>query len=96
MKSTKHTGSLAFKRRSGWSATLFNYCAGMKILSEAKLPVYQKSSMVHRVTWYLRLLRLTDLKPSSKSQNYTDMTLVTVELFDMRRGTNLLGCASQR
>ena len=44
--------------------------------------------MVHRVTWYLRLLRLTDLKPSSKSQNYTDMTLVTVELFDIRRGTH--------
>ena len=52
--------------------------------------------MVHRVTWYLRLLRLTDLKPFSKSQNYTDMTLITVELFDIRRGTNLLGCASQR
>ena len=52
--------------------------------------------MVHRVAWYLRLLRLTDLKPSSKSQNYTDMTLVTVELFDIRRGTHLLGCVSQR
>ena len=42
MKSTRHTGSLAFKGRSGWSAKLFNYCAGTKILWEARLPVYQK------------------------------------------------------
>ena len=51
MKSIKHTGFLAFKRRSGCSATLFSYCTGMKIILEAKLPIYQKSSMSHRVTW---------------------------------------------
>ena len=51
MKSTGHTGSLAFKRRLGCLATLFSDCAGMKIILEAKLPIYQKSSMAHRVTW---------------------------------------------
>ena len=50
MKSTKHTGSLAFKRRSGCSVTLLSYCAGTKIISEVKLPIYQKSSMAHRET----------------------------------------------
>ena len=81
MKSTRRTGAQAFKRRSGLSVTVFKLGAGMKILPEAKLPVYQKSSMAHRATWYLRLLRqlkcLTALKTSSKSLNYTDMTLVT-------------------
>ena len=75
------SGAQAFKRRSGLSATVFKLGAGMKILPEAKLPVYQKSSMAHRVTWYLRLLRqlkcLTAMKTSSKSLNDTDMTLVT-------------------
>ena len=33
------------------------YCAGMKIISEAKLPIYQKSSMAHRATRHVRLLR---------------------------------------
>ena len=51
MKSIRYTGSLAFKRRSGCSAIPFSYCAGMKIISEAKLPIYQKTSMAHRVTW---------------------------------------------
>ena len=41
MKSTRHTGSPAFKRRSGCSVTLFRYCARMKIISETKLPIYQ-------------------------------------------------------
>ena len=50
VKSTRYTGSLAFKRRPGCSATLFSYCAGMKIISEAKLPINQKSSMSHRET----------------------------------------------
>ena len=80
-KSTRCTGSLAFKRRSGWSATLFNYCVWMKILSEAKLPVYQKCWMAHKVTWHLRLLRqlkcLTALKTPSKCLNSTDMAFVT-------------------
>ena len=34
MKSTRRTGSLVFERLSGWSATLFSHCAGMKLLSE--------------------------------------------------------------
>ena len=51
MKSIRDTGSLALKRRSGCTATLFSYCAGMKITSEAKFPIYQKPSMAHRVTW---------------------------------------------
>ena len=29
----------------------------LKILSEAMLPIYQKSLMAHRITWHLRLLR---------------------------------------
>ena len=56
-KSTRRTGSLAFRRRSGCSATLFNYCATMKSISEAKLPINQKSSISHRVARYLWLLR---------------------------------------
>ena len=51
VKSTRYTGSLAFKRRSGCSAIPFSHCAGMKIISETKLPIYQKTSMAHRVTW---------------------------------------------
>ena len=35
--------SLAFRRRSGCSATLLSYCVAMKIISETKLPIYQKS-----------------------------------------------------
>ena len=50
MKGTWRTGSLVFKRRSGWSATLFSYCTGMKLLSEARLPIYQKPSMAHTLT----------------------------------------------
>ena len=63
-----HTGSLVFNGRSGYSAALFSSCPGMKILSEAKLPIYQKSSVAHgaRVERGLRLLRqlkcLTALK----------------------------------
>ena len=34
IKSTRRTGSLVFERLSGWSATLFSHCAGMKLLSE--------------------------------------------------------------
>ena len=32
----------ANRQQSGPSAILFSYCAGMKIISEAKLPIYQK------------------------------------------------------
>ena len=57
----------ANRQQSGPSATLFSYCAGMKIISEAKLPIYQKSSMAYRVARHLRLLcqlkYLTALKP---------------------------------
>ena len=81
MKGTWRRGSLAFKRRSGCSATLFSYCAEKTILSEVKLSIYQKSSMACKVTWHLWLLRqlkcLTALKTPSKSQNYTNMTLLT-------------------
>ena len=68
MKSTRRRGytRIAFKRRSGCPATHFNYCAGMTVILEAKLPIYEKPSMAHRVTWHLRLLRplkcLTALK----------------------------------
>ena len=63
------------------SDTLYSsYCAGMKIIPEARLPIYQKFSMAHKVTWHLRVLRqlkcLPALKTSRKSQNYTDMTLL--------------------
>ena len=81
MKSTRRGGYLASKRRSGCSATLFSYCAGITIMLKAKLPIYQKPSMVHKVKWHLRLLRqlkcITALKTPSKPQNYTDMTLLT-------------------
>ena len=75
MKSTWPRGSLAFKRRSGYSATLFSYCAEKTILSEVKLSIYQKSSMARKVTWHLWLLRqlkcLTALKnPQQVSELY--------------------------
>ena len=61
-----HTGSLVFKRRSGYSAALFSNCPGMKIISEAKLPIYQKSSVAHGARVERGLLRqlkcLTALK----------------------------------
>ena len=82
MKSTWHTGSLAFKRRSGCSATPFSYCAGMKILSAAKLPSYQKSSMTHRVTWHLtvasteRLNGLENLQQVSEFYRYDALNLL--------------------
>ena len=41
---------IVFKRRSGWLATLFSYCTGMKLLSEARSPIYQKPSMAHTLT----------------------------------------------
>ena len=51
----------------------------ISIISEEKLPIYQKSSMAYRVTRHLRplrqLIRLTAVK--SNSQNYTPMTLLT-------------------
>ena len=54
---------------------------GNEIISGAKLTIYQNSSMAHSVTRHLRLLRqlkwLTALKTSSKSQNYTYITLLT-------------------
>ena len=46
-----------FWRRSSCSATLLINCLGVTITSDAKLPIYQKSSMAHRVTRQLRLLR---------------------------------------
>ncbi|RMX56083.1 hypothetical protein pdam_00010385 [Pocillopora damicornis] len=30
----------------------FKYCAGMKVILEAKLSIYQKSSMAYKVTWF--------------------------------------------
>ena len=51
MKSIRRTGSPTFKRRSGCLATLFSYCAGKKIISEAKLPIYQKPSLTLKVMW---------------------------------------------
>ena len=35
----------------------FSNCAGIKILSKAKLPTYQKSLTAQRVRWHLKLLR---------------------------------------
>ena len=61
-----HTGSLVFKRRSGYSAALFSNCPRIKIISEAKLPIYQKSSVAHGARVERGLLRqlkcLTALK----------------------------------
>ena len=51
MKSIRRTGFPTFKRRLGYLATLLSFCAGMKIISEAKLPIYQKSSLAIRVMW---------------------------------------------
>ena len=66
-KSTRRTGYLAFSRWSGCSATLLSYCAAMKSISGAKLPIYQKSLVAGRITRHLRLLRqlkcLTVSKP---------------------------------
>ena len=50
MKSTRHTGSLAFKSRLGCSVTFFSYCAGMKIISDAK---FATPSLEREVDFYL-------------------------------------------
>ena len=74
MKSTRRRGSLALKRQSGCSATLLSYYAGMEVTSEAKLPIYQKPSMAHRVTWHIRLLRqLKHLTASKDTQKFPEL-----------------------
>ena len=86
MRSTRRTGSLVFRGRSGWLAKLFNHCAGMKLLWEAELLVYRKCSMAPRVMCYLRPLRRlkcqTDLKTSSKSKNYDTRNLLSCLALD--------------
>ena len=68
----------AKRRRSG-------YCAGMKIISEAKLPIYQKSSMAHRATRHVRLLR--QLKCLTASKNLQQVS--ELYIYD---ALNLLSC----
>ena len=88
MKSTWRTGSLGFKRLSGWSATLFSYCTGIKILSAAKFPIYQKSSMAHRLTWYLTaaliemLNGLENLQQVSELYQYDTFNLLSCMTMD--------------
>ena len=91
MKRTRRTRSLAFRRRSGCSATLFGYCAGMKIVSEAKLTIYQKSSKAHRVTRHLRLLRqlkcltaLENLQQVSELYLYDTLDLMSCTTLDVK------------
>ena len=90
MKSIKHTGSLGFKRRSDCSATLFSYCAGMKIISDVKLPIYQKSSMAHRVTWSktaasIKMLHgLENLQQVSKLYRYDALNQLSYLTQDMK------------
>ena len=71
-KSTRWTGYLAFRRWSGCSATLMSYCAAIKIISGAKLPIYQKFSMAERVTRHLRLLRQLKCLTASKTPTVLD------------------------
>ena len=71
-KSTRQRGSLASGRWSGCSATLLSYCAAIKIISEAKFPIYQKSSMAQRVTRHLRLLRQLKCLTASKTPMVLD------------------------
>ena len=61
------------------------YCAGMKIISEAKLPIYQKSSMAHRATRHVRLLR--QLKCLTASKNLQRVS--ELYIYD---ALNLLSC----
>ena len=66
----------ANQRRSGCSATHFSYCVGMKIVSEAKLPIYQKSSTAHRVTRHLKLLLLLKCLTALKNlQQFSELYL---------------------
>ena len=51
---------------------LYSYGAAMEIISEAKLPIYQKSSMAQRVTRHLRLLRQLKCLTSSKTPTVLD------------------------
>ena len=49
-----------------------SHCVAMKIISEAKLPINQKSSMVQRVTRHLRLLRQLKCLTASKTPTVLD------------------------
>ena len=71
-KITKRTGSEAFGRWSGCSATLLSYCAAIEIISEAKLPIYQRSSMARGVTRHLRLLPRLKCLTASKTSTVLD------------------------
>ena len=91
IKITRFTGSLALGRPSGCSATLFSYCMWMKITSEAKSPIYRKSSMGYRVTYHLRLLRqfkcltaLKNLQHVWKLYQYDAPNLLSCMILDMK------------
>ncbi|RMX43711.1 hypothetical protein pdam_00006341 [Pocillopora damicornis] len=72
-------------RRSGCSATLFSYCAGMTIISEAKSPIYQKPSMAHRETWHRRVLRqLIRLTQVSEFYRYDALNILSQMRLDVK------------
>ena len=70
---------------------LFSYCTGMKITSEAKLPIYQKSSVAHRIMWHLRLLHqlkcltaLKNLQQVSELYRYDALNLLSYMTLDVK------------
>ena len=63
----------------------------MKLILEAKLPIYQKSSVAHRVTWPLRLLRqlkcltaLKNLQQVSELYRYGSFNLLSYMTLDVK------------
>ena len=67
IQALKHSGGgRAVQRHS------LSYCAAMKIISAAKLPISQKSSMAQRVTRHLRLLRQLKYLTASKTPMVSD------------------------
>ena len=64
----------------------------MKIISEAKLPIYQKTSMAHRVTWsktvtsieMLEKSALKNLQQVSELYRYDALSLLSYMTLDVK------------
>ena len=70
----KASGEQAFQHSGGGRAVQrhSSYCVAMKIISEAKLPICQKSSVAQRVTRHLRLLRQLKCLTAAKTPTVLD------------------------
>ena len=75
MKSTRCTDSLAVKRRSGCSATLFSYCAGIKIKPPASLRIIPSD---RKQRWReLELPRRTSIREKFSQSNRSASNALT-------------------